>query len=237
MKWWQTISEFFGWQEDVGLDRVRAEKFLDEFWGGGKPLQIDLYGYIERFVKKEVDPLKLPNYSIATLRRGLKNCPNDFRRIAFDAEYNLILLAPMGFWKRPRAIACIGFNIDAYDEEVVIIKQLQAAAQEGLRNSHIEFYEFTRESLRGIKWERMLVAILLDLVFEKGFKRVEMIRAEQSKWYAYPYNPISTAADIRSRMKMRYDVTAKRMGFDDRGEMFVITKENYEARNRKRADK
>lgn len=237
MKWWRIISDFFGWQEGVGSGRVRSEKFLDEFWGGGKPLQIDLRGYIERFVKKGVDPRKLPSYSIVMFRRGLKNCPKDFRRIAFDAEYNLILLAPMGLWRRPCAIACIGFNSDAYDEELIIIKQLQAATQEGLRNSHIEFHEFTRESLKGIKWERMLVTILLDLVFQNGFQRVKMIRAEQSKWYEFPYNPISNAADIRSRMKMRYDVTAKRMGFDDSGQKFLMTKERYEVRCHKNAGK
>ncbi len=231
MRWSQVISRLFTGREKERSDEEGAIEFLDGFWGGGKPLQISLEPYLRKFAKANTDVGSLSNYSIVMFRNGLKYTPRDFDRFYFDADYNLVLMAPMpvGFWKEQRGVACVGFTAEK-EMGTITIRQLQAFDPEPLRNSHREFHRFTKELLEPIKWERMLVVILLDLVFGNGFRRVEMIRANESKWYGQPYCLKSHVCDIQGRMKMRYDVTARRMGFEDAGRRFVMTRAHYEER-------
>lgn len=94
------------------------------------------------------------------------------------------------WWKA--IIACISFNV--YKEKrAVRIVQIQ-----GVRGR--------RKDLKLLRWERLLVQLMVDWAKTKKLVRVEIQRAQDNKWQR------QGAVSLES-LKLRYNVTAERSGF------------------------
>lgn len=103
-----------------------------------------------------------------------------------DADYTVVLrYSGSG---PTTTVAGIGFDVE---DGTVFVKQIQ-----GVQGKH--------EWLRPIKWERMLLALVVEWATIQGYKEVLVQRAKHNVW--------STVRDDK-RGKMLYDVTAKRSGF------------------------
>lgn len=61
--------------------------------------------------------------------------------------------------------------------------------------------------LAGIRWEKLLVNLVVDWARSHGAKKVEIIRSQDNSWHR-PGDPERTA-----RIHLHYDITAKRCGF------------------------
>jgi hypothetical protein len=169
--------------EDRELDRLRRIRDLLPF-----VLRREYQGfpeYIQEYSKNELpsEHTMLSEYDVVLYYKSNGNGYSRYKPIFHDARYNFILRHS----KKP--IACLGFDIET--GKAIKIKQIQ-----GVRGR--------REELKPIKWERMLLKIATDWAVKHHFEQVRLTTAEQSKWYGIPR---------AERMKMRYDVTARRSGF------------------------
>jgi hypothetical protein len=106
-----------------------------------------------------------------------------------DAEYGFVLCDDV---VRMKPVALVTFDI-AEDEgrPLTIVRQLQGVKGRA-------------PSLRGIRWERMFLTMVVDWARTHGHGAVACIQGRQSRW-AYH--------DAFRSFRMRYDVSAKRNGF------------------------
>lgn len=116
-------------------------------------------------------------------------------RFYLDAPYGIILHATGKDLSIP--IACITF--DKFGNDTIRIQQIQ-----GPSYSRGENEELCIIALSEIKWERLLVQLVRELAELNKVKRVEIISCTKSRWYKERRH---------QKMFMRYDVTARRMGF------------------------
>lgn len=124
----------------------------------------------------------------------------------FDAPYQIILYTQKDGISIP--IACASFDRSA--RRTVLIKQIQ-----GPSYPKPEHKEILVGSLSEIKWERLLVQIVGEWAKRNKLKSVEIISCKKSRWYR----------EFRhEQMFVRYDVTARRMGFDFLGKEEVYRK-------------
>ncbi len=124
-------------------------------------------------------------------------------RLRWHEEHRIWWDSPLGvvLWRDERAIACAGFRLEKTD---LVIEQLQ-----GVRGCF--------EELKPVRWERMLVALLTA---EAQRIRCRNVAIVPGRWNRY-YNYLTNAADY----KLRYDVTARRMGFalNSAGDLWMLT--------------
>ncbi len=96
--------------------------------------------------------------------------------------------------------ALMGFDINDF---VADIRQIQGA--------------YSRHyALKPFRWERMLLRIALDEFSEEGFSQARIQPAEKNKYWLLPFPDDGRRIDIeehRSRLRLRYNVTARRSGF------------------------
>ena len=63
-------------------------------------------------------------------------------------------------------------------------------------------------------WETNLLSFSLSVFSKIGFRNAEMIRAEDIRWYDDPVNiPDSELPAHQERLRTRYNMTARRLGF------------------------
>ncbi len=118
----------------------------------------------------------------------------EYPSVYVDAEYVFVLCCGK------QAIAAIGFDVE---ENLVLVKQIQ-----GVKDN--------QEKLRGFRWEKMLLMLVVLWAEKNGFSDVGVQRAEDNKWK----NKVSESA-----LKMRYDVTAQRCSFSlDQTRKFLVRK-------------
>lgn len=118
------------------------------------------------------------------------------KKVHIDAPYGLVLEDGS---RRP--IAVVGIEVH---RDHILVTQLQ-----GVRGAS--------ESLALLgRWEKSFVALVEELSQELNVPEVRIRPADQIGW-------VTTGAVSLDRARLRYDVTAKRMGyrFDDRVNMFV----------------
>lgn len=100
-------------------------------------------------------------------------------------------------------IALISFDIEE-DSDTVVIWQIQ-----GVKGA-VQF-------LKPIRWEKMLVKVIVNWAKEHNFRNVEIADVEELRFYPQKYNRDSPLEwweeELAKRMKFRYTVTAKRLGF------------------------
>ena len=138
---------------------------------------------------------RLNNYraflSFATLPIICSGYRDDrFTNIYWDAPRGIVLAYKYFVNDRAeyRGIACIGFNIN---ESTVHIRQIQGA-------------RYRHEELAPLRWEKLLVKVVIEIAQRLEFKMVEILPAKKNEWLN-----LGNA----SQLKLRYDVTAKRIGF------------------------
>ena len=104
-------------------------------------------------------------------------------RIYCDGEYTIVLTRyPFPF---RRYLACLGFDISAHG--VVSVVQIQ-----GVRGK--------QEELRLLRWDRMLLEMLITFARDSGFTEVRVQSSRENRW-------------AKGKNHLRYDVLPKRMGF------------------------
>lgn len=191
--------------------------------------------YLEHFRKKFRYFESLPAYSIAfTTYRTL---PLALDRFCFDAPYQIIFCARLGFLSGDTAIAVLGFDRDPLNNEEIVIKQIQGAGLERHGNRLAEWWwrRATLRALAKLRWEKMLLTLATDLAFESGFNQVRILFAESTRYYQRPYkytNPRSIA-DIQERLRLRYNVTPRRLGFKKETLGHVMTRERWPKQRQK----
>ena len=170
---------------------------------GARRVRVNLAPYLRRFAKKgfEKKASNLPFKVYCDSGRGYRTA---FRKeIYHDTDYSFVLvkrsLNPL-LLGRGRALACVGLDLmpGGQNEPRVSIRKIQGVkGREG--------------GLKPVKWERMLVALVLDWAKAHRFKAVEIQPGEENGW---------CTLSKQKQFHMRYDVTAKRLGFvrNERGQ-------------------
>lgn len=154
----------------------------------GKRYDIDLYPYLMRFFKEgREERERCDAYSLYAYRSKKEGYGSvELHAIYVDAVFSFIL------FKDKNPIANIGFNIEA--DNSILVKQIQ-----GVRGR--------QDELGFLRWEKMLLQIVMDWARRNKFKKISVIRSIDSKWHR-DYDK-----ERRERMYLKYDVTARRMGF------------------------
>jgi len=110
-----------------------------------------------------------------------------FPSIYTDGMYSIIFTKEQEFVNEP--LACISFDI--MGPRTVVIRQIQ-----GVKDKAHE--------LRHWRWEKMLVSLVVEWAQENNFAVVKIVSAENNGWqHKMPLQ----------MLKLRYDVTAQRLGF------------------------
>lgn len=160
-------------------------------------LETDLSQYFARFAKpnlnsEEAKLLQQNFYLQTSSGRGTDTLsPGPYR----DASYTLALYldqqSQTNICLKSNYLACIGFDVD---NSQIIVRQIQGNPGK-------------KEILQLFKWERMLLAILINWAESNEFNQIRIIQAKDSGWYR------EYEKERSQRMFMHYDVTARRSGF------------------------
>ncbi len=120
----------------------------------------------------------------------------DGSRFVADGSYGFFLGKKERF---PLWLAGVFFS--SAQNDCPIIQQLQV-----VKHKYISQQELTLSTLQLFHWERALVYLVLDWAYINRFPAVYLQPAEMNQWVKRGNLPLE-------RAKMRYDVTAERMGF------------------------
>lgn len=160
---------------------------------GSRILNIDLRPYAH-FFRNGGDAR---DYCIV-MSRGL-GYEYGLSKIYRDADFGFILCKKKRLWLK--FLATIMFDVDPKSNDI-LVKQIQ-----GVRKRHTD--------LKCVKWERMLLRLVIDWAASQSFNKIEVIQSKNSSWYL----------DRRKEaMYLHYDVTAKRLGmkFDNDSQKYVL---------------
>ncbi len=166
---------------------------------------IDISPYIREFTKEDFRSTVAPGDYRIYIHGGQGNSP--FNGIYCDAEYNFVLTrGPVPKKKSITqasvhgAMACISFNLEMGPG--IFIKQLQGVEGAGTL-------------LKAFRWEKMLLKVVTDWAKAHDYTKVRLQRAEDNSW--------KNIVGIE-KLKIRYDVTAKRSGFkyDEESRTYVL---------------
>lgn len=151
---------------------------------------------------------RLNNYSVFLsfpasfmLQRGYRD--NRFPNIYWDATYGIVLAYKhlVNGREEYREIACVGFEID---RSIIHIKQIQGA-------------RYRHEELSPLRWEKLLIKVVIEIAQRLGFITVEILPAERNDYYIPSDHELESRhiskKDWQQLLKLRYDVVAKRLGF------------------------
>ncbi len=152
---------------------------------------ISIDSLIPEFLKSEFKNIELPKYKVST-HWQLSDCRTPDYAFYLDANYVFILSGIDGE-DNEISLACLAFN--PFGAKSICIRQIQGAYSD---------YNKRVSILKPIKWERMMIKIVCQWARQHKIRNVYMISATESNWYN---------DDRHNQMYMRYDVTAKRMGF------------------------
>ncbi len=159
----------------------------------GKLCNIPLLGYFKRFSKKDFkNKIKIGTHKIHQFYKedgAGRLYSTIYSTIYTDAAYNFALVRG----KEP--ICGIAFEAgETTAPASIFVKQIQGVPGK-------------QGELRPFRWEKMLLQILINWAKQNGFERIDVVRAKNSGWWS------SFRCDRNKRLYMKYDVTAKRMGF------------------------
>lgn len=179
------------------MSKEKREQALKLFEKSKKDRQckIDLSGYFKRFSKKGLKSkirVRISRYKIHLfyVKGGVGRPRSTIYKVIYtDAPYNFALV------KRKKPICNIAFTVRKYDESIILVRQIQGVPGR-------------QKELRPFRWEKMLLQILIDWAKQNGFKRIDVVRAKDTGWYNKHEN-----TERNKRLYMKYDVTARRMGF------------------------
>lgn len=156
-------------------------------FGGGVSFDGELDRYL--LIYSKINSSNLPPYYLKLHRKG------DPFWIVRDTTYAFELQ------NYEHTIALIDFDVG--EEDILIIRQIQGDSQLCDHGN--------QEYLAPLKWERMLLRITIDWASQHGFRQVRVQRAEDNKWWSIDIPP-EPLVEHQERLRMRYNVTAKRSG-------------------------
>ena len=146
-------------------------------------------------------------------------------RFWFDGDYSLALGYLRGKRAKPLWIGVVSFSLgsDAPDwdsfvknagfrEPLPVIVQIQGPAHWSYDSD--AKYNDAKKILRRLRWTRALVSMVLQWAESAGVPAVYLLPSSLNRFY----HDGSLSRD--KRLHMRYDVTAKRMGFEQEGPLF-----------------
>lgn len=143
---------------------------------------------LPRFQKNGVSTDILRRYSITFMSSG----PGTRGAVYWDTPFGLVLTNDFC------EVAWIGFQ--PHEENGLLIAQIQGSLG-------------ATSVLQSIRWERLLVTLLIELARKAGgYNAVEILPATSLRWF-FGNVKDPGLAQLRARLKMRYDVTAQRMKF------------------------
>jgi len=182
---------FFGSKESKErLNALQDSLELFKKSAKGRRYNIDLSSYLREFSKKNNEKsTRSDAYSIYLYYNeyGSGYGPGKLRAVYADAIYSFVL------FKDKDPICNIGFNLED-DNDSILVKQIQGVYRK-------------QKELSPLRWEKMLLQIVIDWAKQNKLKKVRVIRSEDSGWYR------ESNKERCERMYMKYDVTARRMGF------------------------
>ena len=185
-----SFVRFFGSKESKErLNTLQDSLELFKKSEKGRRYNIDLSSYLKEFSKKNHEKsIKSNTYSIYLYycdygSGGLADLPV----VYVDAVYNFVL------FKGKNPICNIGFNLEK-DSNSILVKQIQGV-------------QTKQKELSPLRWEKMLLQITIDWAKQNKLKKISVIRSQDSGWYR------ESNEERCKRMYMKYDVTARRMGF------------------------
>lgn len=135
-------------------------------------------------------------------------------KFVVDGEYSLVLGYLREKQAEPLWIGIVSFFLGLEDDHRIaketgftepfpLIVQIQGAADWSYDTE--EKYEDAKRVLRKLKWERALVTMVLEWAEENGIPAVYLLPSSLNLYWG---------SDERNKnLHMRYDVTAKRLGF------------------------
>lgn len=175
---------------------------------GRAPL-IDITEYLKRFSKNGgVDVNRYMLASDRTRYGGANGYGEIFGHFYHDSRYSMVLvyriLVKEGGKTREvqEPLALIGFELEE-ERSAVFINQIQGKRDE-------------QKLLAPLRWEKMLVSIVVDLARFYGLKKVGIQTAANNGYYPKPEGGRTLTDQDKKRIegfRMRYDVTARRCGF------------------------
>jgi hypothetical protein len=160
--------------------------------------EVDISRLIPKFLKKGKNGAEFQYRSIISYGED----PRAAEVFYFDAPYRIVLYGGKNNINISVPIACVAF--DKVGSRSICIKQIQGTSYGRLENEEIRI-----AALREIKWERLLVQIVCEWARINRVKWVKSISSKKSYWYGH-HN--------QKQLFMRYDVTARRMGFRESSE-------------------
>lgn len=181
---------FFGSKESQEVKKTLQDSLeLFKKSEEGRRYNIDLSSYLREFSKKNHEKsIESDAYSIHLYYKEYGSGPLKKLSVVYvDAVYNFVL------FKGKDPICNIGFNLRE-DSNSMLVKQIQGVSRK-------------QKELSPLRWEKMLLQIVMDWAKQNGFKKVSVIRSVDSDWHR------KSAEERCKRMYMKYDVTARRMGF------------------------
>ncbi len=194
---------------------------------GREMSEADLNGFLAPFAKSNA-VLDETFVFKGKLHRGMQRLDDDGNCIYYlDGQYSFALGYLRGKKQRPLWVAVTSFATDeiasSYKESLVssgvetdynsilpLIVQIQGAADWSFENKAM--HRDAKKVLNKLRWEKALIALLLNWA-EKN--RVPAVYLLPSSMNRHRYNE-----DCTGRLHMRYDVTARRMGFVQDGKGF-----------------
>lgn len=154
---------------------------------------IDPRPYFEKFTKQGWSiNSQMAKFDICLF--GLRGSYAGFWGVWADAPSGLVLVKKdvwslWGLARSNSAVAVISFETDG---AIVNVKQIQ-----GVRRC--------RRRLKPLRWEKLLLQLVVDWARENGFARVTVAPSRRNGWLYLVAN--------HNNLKLKYDITAKRLGF------------------------
>jgi len=165
-------------------------KFFETHKDTNEVYPIDLKRFLEKFLREPFGG-QVINFSDYQIQLSF-DTGRDYRfnGIYKDAPYCFILTRK---YKEERefALACIAFEPFTLFKKILVVKQIQ-----GVRGKQNE--------LKFFRWEKMLLAIVIEWARANRFKRIDVLRAQDTEWFN---------EGRKEALYLKYDVTARRSGF------------------------
>ncbi len=199
--------------------RYRAEKILlqsSSITNVDLTLRLDVDAYIKKYLKKGVAQETIPweNLDIDFFREGQKTFPYHYCACRYDARlYFILSYKPNG--QDPWGLALVGFRTNPYSKKV-LIDQIQGLSL-GRMSPNYPLIDNAMEMLKNFRWEKMLIKLLEDWATNNRFTRVGIRKSRFNHWRhnGKPEELGLSEIQHNERLRMHYDITAKRMGYRD----------------------
>lgn len=172
---------------------------------------VPLAPLLAKFLKKDKRLADIPTDKLGLLLINRRPAYKPTITWVSDYLYSLCLMdAPIQFMLayhgegRTIGLANIGFDFDMVRRNI-LVKQLQAQRFGWLEGS--SQFKDIKNSIANLRWEKLMVQAVLDWAAKYRFDKVKIREAKNNLWVG------RETPERNQRIKMHYDVTAKRMGF------------------------